>query len=284
MKHKVLFLLIAIALTGCSLSNNKTSDPSKDTRQNYGVFLGASDSDVERISQYKKVMIDIDEFSDKSISYLKDKNCEIYAYLSVGSLEKYRSYYDEFKDYTFMDYDNWPDERWIDVSQKSWQSLLDNEAKRFKQKGASGLFMDNFDVYYIVNEEYECSQSFKDGIYQGCVDILTNFSKLDLKLLINSGTDLLERLNEVNKTLLKKINCYTQECVYSMIDDYEHDKFSKQDQETQDYYKSIISFMKSSADILLLEYTIDESLIKQIKDYCDSNGFYYYISSTVGLK
>ena len=285
MKLKFLFLLSIICLSSCSFNKTKTTESSnKEDPKWYGVFLGAKDNDIDRIAQYKKVMIDMDEFSDNSIYYLKDKGCEIYAYLSVGSLEKYRSYYNEYKSYTFMDYENWPDERWIDVSKKSWQNLLKQEAQRFKKKGASGLFMDNFDVYYIAKEEYDCSEAFQEGIYTGCFDILSMLSTLDLNLVINSGTDFLERLNDELPSTLAKIECYTQECVYSSIEDYEGDVFSKQDKETQDYYKNIISFMKYSADILLLEYTVDESLIKQIKEYCDSNNFYYYISNTVDLK
>ena len=285
MKLKFLILLSIVVLSSCSFNKNKTSENnSKEDPKMYGVFLGATDKDIGRIAEYKKVVIDIDELSSESISYLLDRGCEIYAYLSVGSLEKYRSYYEEFKNYTFMDYDNWPDERWVDVSRKSWQEHLKQEAKRFIKKGISGLFMDNFDVYYIAKEEYDCSETFKEGIYTGCFNILSTLSTLNLKLIINSGTDFLERLNDELPSMLDKINCYTQECLYSKIDDYQNNIFSNQDKETQDYYKSVISFMKTSSDILLLEYTVDESLIKQIKDYCDTNGFYYYISDKINLE
>lgn len=284
MKKFIYLVVSLVALSACTFNKNTTHSKSDSSKEKFGVFLGASDANVEKISKYQKVMIDIDEFSEQSIKYLKDNNVEIYAYLSVGSLEKYRPYYEEFKDYTFMDYENWPDERWIDVSEPKWISHLNSEATRFQNLGAKGLFMDNFDVYYIVMEEYECANSFKQKIYNACQTILRNFDDLGLELVINSGTDLLERLKDESSPSWEKIDVYCQECVFSKIEDYERDIFSKQDEETQSYYLSITSFMKECADILFLEYTIDEELIKEVDQYCKKNNFYYYVSSTIELK
>ena len=268
-------ILSALSLFGCKKQTERSS---------FGVFLGASNSAITKLLNYDNVAIEIDEFNESSINKLKDNNTAIYAYLSIGSLESYRSYYEQYKDITFMDYENWPNERWIDTSNASWQNLMSELATSFKNKGADGLFLDNFDVYYIANEEYECLDEFKEDIYNGCKTILDNASKLDLKLLINSGTDFLERLNDENDPLLDKVNVFAQECVFSTIEDYENNVFSRQDKETQDYYFSIIEFMKKKAKILLIEYTVDEELKKTIIDYSNRNSFYYYISSAVNLE
>ena len=160
MKKSVLLLISLLSIfTACSPKEKEAL-----TNDSYGVFLGANDSDFDKVKNYKNILIDVDEFSSEHMTYFQEHAINVYAYLSVGSLEKYRSYYEEFKDITFMDYDNWPDERWVDVSNASWQSHISSEAERLKNLGASGLFMDNFDVYYIANEEYECSSSFKEGI------------------------------------------------------------------------------------------------------------------------
>ena len=249
----------------------------------FGVFLGASGKDTNKLVNYDNLIVDLDEFDSSQIKSLKENNNNVYAYLSVGSLEKYRSYYDTYKDLTFMDYDNWPDERWVDVSSSDWQTHIINEANRLFDLGADGLFIDNFDVYYIALEEYECSDEFKENIYQGCVDILSDLSKTNLNIIVNSGTDFLERLHEENSKLLKSIDIYAQECVFSSIIDYENDEFGVQDKETQDYYLSIASFMKENSKVLFIEYSIDQTLIETIEKYCRSNSIYYYISSTVNL-
>ena len=41
--------------------------------------------------------------------------------------------------------------------------------------------------------------------------------------------------------------------------------------------------MKENSKVLLIEYTIDKALIDTIKNYCDKNGLYCYISDTVNL-
>ena len=277
---KKLLLLSTILLSACSNgTNHSTFNP-----ESYGVFLGADSSSIERISKYEKVIIDIDEFEEDDITYLKNKGCEIYAYLSIGSLETYRPYYEAFKDLTFMDYENWPNERWIDVSDSSWQNHLSEEANRFKTSKIDGVFMDNFDVYYIVCEEYECSRDFKEAIFNGCKNILNDLSSTGLKLIINSGTDFLERINEENSEILDKISCYCQECVFSSIVDYDNDVFSSQEEETHEYYLNIINMMDKHSEILLLEYTKDETLMNKIKSFCETNKYQYYISSSIDLK
>lgn len=279
---KIALLLLIPFLTSCG-QQNKTSSNGNVQNDDFGVFLGANPSSLSRIVQYENVIIDIDEFSENDISYLKDNDCKIYSYLSIGSLEKYRSYYETYKDLTFMDYDNWPDERWVDVSSNVWQNHLVDEANRFKDLKSDGIFMDNFDVYHIVKEEYECSETFKEDIFNGCINILDRLDETGLDLIINSGTDFLERLNEENNGELDKIDVYAQECVFSSIVDYQKDIFGKQDEETSSYYKSIVSFMKSHSEILLIEYTKDDSLVSQVENYCKINNCYYYVSASVNL-
>ena len=279
---KIALLFLIPFLISCG-QQNKTSSNGNIQNDDFGVFLGANPSSLSKIVQYENVIIDIDEFSENDISYLKDNGCKIYSYLSIGSLEKYRSYYETYKDLTFMDYDNWPDERWIDVSSNVWQNHLIDEANRFKNLKSDGIFMDNFDVYHIVKEEYECSENFKEDIFNGCVNILDRLDETGLDLIINSGTDFLERLNEENNGELDKIDVYAQECVFSSIIDYQKDIFGKQDEETSSYYKSIISFMKSHSEILLIEYTKDDSLVSQVENYCKTNNYYYYVSASVNL-
>ena len=281
MKKLLLFVLpfiLSPLIIGC--------DQAKKNSNGYGVFLGAHDADTNKIMKYDAVCIDIDEFSETSIKKLKNNHTKVYAYLSIGSLEKYRSYYDDFKDITFMDYENWPDERWVDVSNTLWQSHISSEADRLKSLGADGLFMDNFDVYYFASEEYAfTTEEFKEDIFNGCYTILDDLTKKDLKLIINSGTDFLERCKEMDKiTPADKIGVYAQECVFSNIEDYENDVFTRQEKEQQDYLFEMIDMMKAQSEVLLIEYTKDKEVVKDIKDYCLKNKFSYYISNNVALK
>ena len=279
---KVSTLFLLLPLVACS---SVAPEYQYEIDYSYGVFLGADSSRINKVSLYDNPIIEIEEFTSEDISSLKENNKHIYAYLSVGSLENYRDYYEEFEHLAFYEYENWPDEKWIDVSDSSWQEHLIVEATKFKNLGAYGLFMDNFDVYYIASEEYDGGITFVNKIYNACIDILTSLHNLGLSLIINSGSTFLERLKEENKDeLLNYIDCYTQECVFSNIVDYDHDKFSRQDEETKNYYLSIINMMKSYSDILLLEYTKSKNVIDDIIEYCQRESFHYYISKKVNLE
>ena len=283
-RYGFLCLLGVLLLTGCNSSKKRVPKGESTNQVKYGVFLGCDSSSVNKIKSYPNVAIDLDSFNAGAISTLKQSNCSIYAYLSVGSLEKYRSYYEDFKNITFMDYENWPDERWVDVSNESWKSHLVSEANRLKNNGADGLFLDNFDVYYIANEEYKGTDIDAELIYQSCIEILSNLSELNLKIMVNSGTDFLERLHEENSPLLSKINVYCQECVFSSIEDYKNNVFGRQNSEDHLYYLEIIRFMRYYGDILMLEYTKDDSLKQEIQSYCDDNAYHFFISNNVDLK
>ena len=284
MKIRFLFVVITSILSFTSCKSGAASNIAKDIDHTFGVFLGVSNNNIDKLKQYDNVAIEIEEFSKDKIDELKNNNTKIYSYLSIGSLEKYRSYYDDYKDLTFMDYDNWPDERWIDISNPSWKSHLINTASTFKELGSDGIFMDNFDVYYIVKEEYECSNEFQEDIYQGCKDILKELDKLGMSLLINSGTELLERLKDEHQDeYLNMIDWCAQETVFSSIKDYENDIFDKQNEEDKEYYLEMINMMKPYSHVLLIEYTKDIELINEIKEYCHKENIYYYISSSISL-
>lgn len=283
MKRKSLLLLtIPLLITGCQKDDAPLPE---QTQSDYGVFLGLNDSEdsLNKLLKYKEVAIEIDSFSSESIKILKDNNIQIDAYLSIGSLENYKPYYNDFKDYTFMDYDNWPNERWVDVSVQSYQDKMIELASLYKSKGADALFLDNYDVYYIVCEEYT-ERDIKEQIYSGLNAITSRLYDLNLKLILNSGIDYLERLQEENKEVLKKIYGLNQENVFASIEDYEKDVFGEQSKDDHEYYVDAIENMaKEGLKIYLLEYTKDEALIKKIDKYCKEHSFTYYISSTVGL-
>ena len=275
MSKKGLFIsLIQLLLTSCS-NSHIVSDNS------FGVFLGMDSTGVNNLLDYQNVAIEIEEFDKSNIDRLKENNISIYAYLSVGSLENYRPYYNEFKQYTFQEYENWEDEKWIDVSISSWQEKLNELATSFKNLGADGLFLDNFDVYYYASE---ISAEFGEKNYQGCHQILENLSKTGLKLLINSGTDFLERLEKENDPLINEVDWYAQECVFSSIKNYQRNIFTRQNKEDREYYQSIINMMKKHSNILLIEYTRNKTIINDIKSYCIEYNCHYFITDNVGLK
>lgn len=276
MKKYLLLLLTSLALVGCK--NKEQPEPFHGN--DYGAFLGRSDNDVTGFNQYKYVSVELDEFTHTNIERLTNKGTNFLAYLNVGSLETYRDYYDDYESFTFKDYDNWPDERWMDVTNQGWQDLMVSLAQSFKNEGAFGVYMDNVDVYSIAKEDNMNFQAFAEAIK----NIITRVSALGLKVLVNGGAEYFDDMNDIDDNVFDSIWAYHQEEVFSLIEDYDENVFTIQNEEDKTYYQEIASIFKAKGkQVFLLEYTSDNSLKETIKNYCDSNGYHYYVSSTVDL-
>ena len=278
MKIKLLFV-IPLMLCAC----NKPEEEKQTLAFNdYGAFLGRSDNDVTGFNNYKYISLELDEFGDSNISRLQNKGVNFLAYLNVGSLENYRDYYDDYESTTFKDYDEWPDERWVDVSNSSWQDFVVNTlAKGFKDRNVFGVYLDNVDVYTIGKEENKDYTAFGNGLK----NIIKGVSDLGLKVLINGGSEFLDDMNDQQSDIFNYIWGYHQEEVFSLIADYKKNTFSTQSEEDQKYYQEVASMMKEKGkEVFLLEYTTNENLKKTIQDYCESQHYHYYIANDIDLK
>ena len=276
MKKYLLLLLTSLALVGCK----SKEQPEPFHGNDYGAFLGRVDNDVTGFNQYKYVAVELDEFTHTNIERLTNKGTNFLAYLNVGSLETYRDYYDDYESFTFKDYDNWPDERWMDVTNQGWQDLMVSLAQSFKNEGAFGVYMDNVDVYSVAKEENMNYQAFGGAIK----NIITRVSALGLNVLVNGGAEYFDDMNDIDDNVFDSVWAYHQEEVFSLIEDYSENVFTTQSDEDKTYYQEIASIFKAKGkQVFLLEYTTDNSLKETIKNYCDSNGYHYYVSGTVDL-
>lgn len=242
----------------------------------YGVFLSADDKNLSAFDDYETVVIDAQYFSAASIGKLKDAGHTVYSYINIGSLENFRDYYGDFKDITLGEYDNWPGEYWVDVSQKKWQEHIMATARAYIDKGVDGLFADNINVY---------SEFGTDGIYNGLITIMKYLMTLGVDVTVNGGIDFVTRYMILDKgnpfDILTGIN---QESVFADIIDFDKDIFGTQSPSNHEAYIAYLSrCAKFGVEIYLLEYTKDDALKKEIVDYCEKAGWYYYISSKVDL-
>lgn len=246
-------------------------------KKSYGVFIGIDSSEIKKLREYEIVVIDASDFSAKQIAEIKKDGHQVYTYLNIGSVEVFRSYYKEFENITLGEYSTWPNERWIDVSKKNWQDFIINKlAKEFAQKGVDGFFIDNADVYY---------QYHNPAIYDGIKEILFSLKKnYGCKVIINGGDTFITQVIKENN--FKSLNIYgiNQESVFSAID-FKNQKFERNSKEEVDYYKKYFEEAKAAGlNIFLLEYVKDDDkLVKIINDYCNENGFFYYVSKNIGL-
>ncbi len=269
MKHFLVILFVLISIINFSSCAEK-----KQEQKGYGVFLGLESKDFDKITGYDIVVIDADYFSDSDIKKLKQENNKVYTYLNVGAIENYREGYEKFEKYALGDYENWPQEKWIDVSKREWQSYLHDKSRALYEKGVDGFFLDNFDVYYYYHYE---------RIYDGLISILADLEKIDTYLMINGANTFITEGFE-RREILSSVDAVNQETVFTRIDDYENDVFSESTLEDRDYFLDYLYACKDNdIDVFLLEYSKDDELKTTIKDFATENGFGYYVSRSVQL-
>ncbi len=268
--HLISLVLCVLTLNACA---GKGSTPAYS--RDFGVFLGVSDEDIcDRSRGYELIVTDGQDISTETVQKLKTDGHVVYGYLSIGSLESYRPYYDEFKGIALASYENWPDEYWIDVSDPAWQSfVVGTLAPDLIARGFDGIFIDNTDVYYIYPTE---------AIYNGLKEVITGISGLGLPIMINGGDPFVTRMiEEGNAGLIKSVS---QESVFSRIEDYERDIFARQDQEETEYFKKYVeNAAENGIDVYLIEYSMDEAIKMEAEAYCADKGFHCYVFESVRL-
>lgn len=192
-------------------------------------------------------------------------------------MEEYREFYGRFEHLALGVYEDWSDERWVDVSDAEWQTFLAQElAPRYAALGLDGFFLDNADVYY----HFETDETF-----DGLCNILRGLRNLnhDLTLLINGGDTFVSRCIKEGtaKELFDGVN---QETVFTAID-FETETFHPQDAEETAYFKNYLQTVKDAGlQVFLLKYVADKELTRTIDAYYTENGFRWYNAQTLNLE
>ncbi len=238
-------------------------------KKEYGVFLGLNNKEIKRLENYKIIVIEAEEFDKNHLMEFHKKNQKVFAYLNVGALENYRSYYSNYERFSLGIYNDWPDEKWIDVSKKEWQDFIIKKlAFEYKQKGFDGFFIDNTDVYY----QYQ-----KEEIYQGLITILKGLHKYNLEIIINGGDYFVSKLINEKKDI-EIFDGVNQECVFTLID-FKNNKYIEQSSKENKYFTEYLEKVKKqNKKVFLLEYGANRHIKSQIIKYCKKHDFNYFIS------
>ena len=106
--------------------------------------------------------------------------------------------------------------------------------------------------------------------------------KTGLPCIVNGGdTFIIKALDE--KKLENLVYGVNQETVLSKID-FKNKTFLTSSKNTRRYFENYVKKCKNNGlKVYLTEYTRDEKLKKEIKNFCEKNGYNHYISSTIDL-
>lgn len=112
-----------------------------------GMISGSPQEVADRLGGWDVVVVDGEEASAAKVEALRDEGAVVLAYLSVGTIEKWRGWYRDVKKYRLAAWQDWKDEWFADVSKKGLRDKLAGEiAPDILDKGFDGLFLDNVDM------------------------------------------------------------------------------------------------------------------------------------------
>ncbi len=273
-KNKLFFKILVLLLTAFYFTACTTNSSKENKKKEYGVFLGINSDQIEKLNNYKIVVIEPQEFTKEQISELHKQGKTVYAYLNIGAIENYREYYNQFKEYTLGKYENWEDEYWLDVSAKAWQDYIENTlAPNYVNKGFDGFFLDNADVYYHYK---------RPEIFQGLIKILQILKNYNVTLIINGGDVFVERC--MNKNINNLFDAINQESVFTRIN-FATGTYKPQKKVETEYFTQYLAKAKQHGlQVYLLEYDARKKLEEKIASYCQTNNFLYYNAKSLELK
>ena len=275
--HRLFVAGMLITLLICSFSAcMQQSDNSafREGRLKYGVFIGANPDQIDSLDGYEIVVIDATYYSKMDIDKLHRQNTTVYSYLNIGSIEDFRDFFSDNKHLILDDYENWPDEYWVNVSDIGWQNHIQKQAALLLEKDVDGFFIDNIDVYY---------QYHTPDIYNGLATILNNLGQFGKDIIINGGdVFVVEAIVEPDSPAVR-ITGVNQECVFTGID-FKNEQLVFQSTENTVYYQEYLEQCKEKGlDVYLLEYSDHEEVIPELVEYCNTHQFHHYVSSSIDL-
>lgn len=244
-------------------------------KRDYGVFLNADDSSLERLEMYETIVIDAQYFTKKDIEQLHENGTTVYTYLNIGSIENFREYYTAYEKLAIGSYEHWDEEKWVDAASPDWQRFIMQLARELYEKDVDGFFIDNCDVYYYAPRK---------DIFDGLTVILQYIMTLGKEVIINGGDTYVTEYKERYGTIDPIMTGVNQETVWSHID-FAKGTFNEQNREEREYFCGYLESCKADGmEVYLLEYTANRKLIRKIEKYCRKQGFHFYISDSLELE
>ena len=247
---------------------------SAENQKDYKVLIGMAPDKAMNLKGIKTLVIDAEFFSEEEVARLHaNGNTNILSYLNIGSIETFRDDYKEFEEIALGDYENWDEEKWVNVADKRWQKRIKNKAQLLLQKGIDGFFLDNADVYY----QYQTP-----AIYQGLMSILREIHQEHKPIIINGGDTFITEAIKQN-AISGIVTGVNQESVFTEIH-FKTNTFGVKSAAEREYFFEYLAQCKTyGLTVYLLEYGATKKLTKEIKAYCERNGFIYDISPSVEL-
>ncbi|CAM3744876.1 hypothetical protein VA7868_03387 [Vibrio aerogenes CECT 7868] len=144
---------------------------------------------LAEMTLYSRVVVQPDRVNAGEIHWLKQRNIQIYGYLSVGESK-------QPDQKGLMLNQSW-NSQVMDLTSEQWQSSLIEQAKQLKAQGYDGLFLDTLDSYQMLQKQQQGPQR------RALVTLIKQLSALfSHQLILNRGFEVLPQLHGQAKFLV----------------------------------------------------------------------------------
>jgi len=117
-----------------------------------GMLRGGVGAVGERFAPFDVVVVDGEEATRADVAAIARHGTVVLGYLSVGTIERWRSWYPLLRAYRLNPDRDWSGEWFADASRRGFRrALLRRIAPRLLAKGFDGLFLDNVDMVETRN-------------------------------------------------------------------------------------------------------------------------------------
>jgi hypothetical protein len=117
-----------------------------------GMLSGGPQQVADRLGAFGLVVVDGELATAEEVAALRARGATVLGYLSVGTIEKWRSWYPRLKRYRLGAWADWKHEWFADVSRHELRHEFTGRiAPELLAKGFDGLFLDNVDMIETRN-------------------------------------------------------------------------------------------------------------------------------------
>jgi len=243
MHHIKILLVFLLSLLSYSIHAKQSEN--KDLFFCYGKIA------PESIKGYNYVVLEAQQFSKDDITVFKKNNLNVIAYISLGEVNKYASFYDKIEKYTLGENKIW-NSRVLDLSNKETNQILFEQVSLLVKQGFNGLFLDNVDNF----SSYGPSFAQRNYLVRFIKKMKEEYK--ELILIQNSGVELLSETHTYVNSIL----------IESLATDYNFNKATYRTRKKSDYKerkKNIEKICtKYNKELFIIEYSNSKRLNRKI--------------------
>lgn len=127
--------------------------------KSFGIQLEGCD--VGSLMEFPLVIVDPEQCSKDDLAILHKHGCKVFAYVSLGEAEGYRSYF-KHMDKKLIVHENpqWEDNWFVEYWKQEWHNVIVGHARKVLAGGYDGLFLDKLDAWgdHPDEDEVKCQK------------------------------------------------------------------------------------------------------------------------------